>query len=208
MKLTLASFILLNWTISASATIPDSGHPITLSDFGPAAVLEDFENAGLSSSIPIPTPRTIGNATYTTDDHKLRYAQFGPDLGSSGFALGTNTTLGFIDITLQEPAYRVGLLVGLDWPWAATASFFDTQDLLLGEVFASGIDAGAFVGWQSDYRLIRRIRITDTADPAHIIAVDNLYTESVPEPSTIALAFRAVAVIATRRRRSFPYDCV
>ena len=58
-------------------------------------------------------------------------------------------------------------------------------------MFASGIDAGAFVGWQSDNRLIRRIRITDTADPAHIIAVDNLYTESVPEPSTIALAFGA-----------------
>jgi hypothetical protein len=211
MKGTLAFMVALIGAASASAApVPDGGHAITLSDFGPAAVIEDYENTGLSSSIPIPTPRTIRNATYTTDDHKLRYAQFGPDLGSTGFALGTNTTLGFLDITLHEPVYRAGLLIGLDLPWAATASFFDTQDLLLGEIFASGTNTGMFVGWQSESRLIRRIRITDTADPAHIIAVDNLYTELVPEPSTFVLAIGTVVVLAfhhRNRQRQLHWRC-
>jgi hypothetical protein len=201
MKAILAFVITLVAAVSVSAdSAPESGHPIGLSDFGPAAVLENYENTGLGSSIPLSTPRTIRNATYTTDDHKLRYNQFGPDLGSTGFALGTNTTLGFLDITLHQPTNRVGLLIGLDWPWSATASFFDTQDQLLGAVFASGADAGAFVGWQSDSRLIRRLRITDTADPAHIIAVDNLYTESIPEPSTLILTIIAITTLAIWRR--------
>jgi hypothetical protein len=173
-----------------SFAITVGGRPIGIDDFGPAVVIEDYENLGLGTSQR--TPRVIGNATYNSDDGFIRVAQFGPALGTSGYAIGLNSTIGWLDIELHQPVHRAGLVFGLDWPWAGSVQFFDTQDNLLGEVFQSvdnRVDRGRFAGWEVDTGgLIARLRVNDTADPGHIIAVDNLHTELIPEPATLTLA--------------------
>jgi hypothetical protein len=70
---------------------------ITLADFDSNAVVTDLNNLGLQQA-NYPAPFTVGIYTLTTDDGQVRYAPFGV---SNSFALGNNTDLGFIDITLS-----------------------------------------------------------------------------------------------------------
>lgn len=180
------------------AAPPEGGHPIGQFDFSPHVVIDTFEGYRLGERQW--TPLVLSTATFHTDDRVIRFAQFGPELGTGGFAIGNNTTLGYIDVHLHEPAYRAGLFYGLDWPWMATVSFFDTNNQLLGSIVGSGSGAGKFAGWQAPKeRRIARILVEDTADPGHIIVIDNLYTESIPEPRYLIPLFAALLVFVRSR---------
>ncbi len=200
----LVTTLCIMWLISGStlawgAVPSDAGHPIGQFDFSPNVVIDTFEGYGLGERQR--TPLVLSTATFHTDDQIIRFAQFGPELGTGGFAIGNNTTLGYIDVQLHEPAYRAGLFYGLDWPWMATVSFFDTSNQLLGSIVESGSGAGKFAGWQAPKgRRIARILVEDTADPGHIIAIDNLYTESIPEPGHL-FPFLVIALVIMRSRK-------
>ena len=103
-----------------NAFATQTGRPIGMDDFGPMVVVEDYENLGLGT--PQSTPRIIGDATYNSDDGKIRVAQFGPALGTIGYAIGTNSTIGWLDIDLHQPVKRAGIVFGMDWPWAGSIS--------------------------------------------------------------------------------------
>ncbi|MBA3485261.1 MAG: hypothetical protein H0T51_25985 [Pirellulales bacterium] len=201
----LAAALAICATSSRAHAVLPTGRTIGIADFGSAAVVENYENLGLGASLPHQTPIVIRNATYDTDDERLRIAEFGPALGTTGFALGANSTIGWLDIKLNQPVNRAGLVVGLDWPWAGSVQFFNLQDILLGEVPAfvdNRIDKGKFVGWEAGPGgLISRLRVNDTFDASHIIAVDDLRTEIIPEPSAFFLAAVCALVAANRRTR-------
>lgn len=182
-----------------------TGRSIGISDFGSAAIVENYEDLGLGNSIPHRTPIIIRNATYDTDDQFIRIDQFGSALGTTGVALATNSTIGWLDVKLHQPVNRAGLVFGLDWPWAGSVQFFSMQEVLLGEVHASvdnRIDKGKFVGWEAGPgSLISRLRVNDTFDASHIIAIDDLRTEIIPEPSAFFLASVGALVAASRPTR-------
>jgi hypothetical protein len=197
--------ILTTSSLRADAA-PPAGRSIGIADFGPAVIVENYEDLGLGESLPHRTPIVIRNATYDTDDQFIRIARFGPALGTTDVALGANSTIGWLDVKLRQPVNRAGLVFGLDWPWAGSVQFYSMQDVLLGEVHAAvdnHTDKGQFVGWEAaPGSLISRLRVNDTFDADHIIAIDDLRTEIVPEPSAFLLAAVGAFVAASRPTRN------
>src|SRR5262249_54069218 len=86
----------------ATVGIAGSGHDASAGFIGQSditnPILTDLDNLGIAPNPP--APLTVGIYTFTTDDGFLRYANFG--LNNSQ-ALGDNTDLGFINITLKKP---------------------------------------------------------------------------------------------------------
>jgi hypothetical protein len=101
-------FIAFAMSFASFANSP-GGRQIGMGDFGSGVVIEDYENLGLGT--PQQTPRVIGDATYRSDDGRIRIAQFGQDLGTSGFAIGTNSTIGWLDIELSPAGASGGTSV-------------------------------------------------------------------------------------------------
>jgi hypothetical protein len=169
--------------ISIGATGANAGF-ITQAAFGPSAVTTDLDNLGLQQA-NYPAPFTVGIYTFTTDDGQVRYATFGIN---NSFALGDNTDLGFIDITLSEGVVKFGFLAGLAGEAqvnSQTVSFFDTNNNLLG-TSASSRDGGfTFFGFENPGGLIGRALITDTKLNSTVVTVENLVVQQVPEPSTL-----------------------
>ena len=89
---------------------------ITLADFSPAAVVENFESFG--TGIDYVTPLVINGNTYNANGNLLSHSsKFGPVIGRSGVAIAKSAVTsigppGFIDITLSVPALRAGMYVG------------------------------------------------------------------------------------------------
>jgi hypothetical protein len=82
----------------ATANSAARADAIGIGDFGPTAVLTDLNNLGNVTGF---APLTVGIYTFTTDDGHLRYANFG---ANNSLALGNNTDLGFIDISIAAGA--------------------------------------------------------------------------------------------------------
>jgi len=182
----------------AGREVQGAGVAIGIGDFGPNKVIQDYEGFGPSGSRSV-----IGGDTYSTDSGNfVRIHNFDPPatpapiIGQSGFRVANFTDLGFIDIVLGTAVHRAGAFFAspgnVGGPgWTATAEFFDEVDALLGSVLTSGAAFTAtFVGWETDTGLlIKRIRFTDTTINSSILTLDNLTTEIVPEPLTLALSF-------------------
>lgn len=164
-----------------------SAGSISQADFSSAAMIEDFESFG--TGLDYVTPITVNGATYRANGDKLRHSsKFGPTINRSGVAIanGELPSPGWIEITLGIPAIRAGAYVGQQFPWAADVQFFDTNDLSLGSLHATGSGGdNQFVAWQSTDSLIRRIRFSGGSNVAEFLVVDDFITE-VPEPAVAA----------------------
>jgi hypothetical protein len=183
-------------------------------DFGSGKTVVTYDNLGLPFNNL--TPIVIDGDTYRTDDATLRYVNnFGTLMGLSGGGIGSNTELGFIDITLGTAANRVGGNVGVLSDWTSTVTFYDAANVLLGTVNVAGTgstNAGtnAFAGFQSLVDPIARVRITDTANNGFVILFKNLTTESVtaavPEPGSVAffvgMGLSGAGFLARRRKNA------
>jgi hypothetical protein len=174
---------------------PAQTRPIGEGDFGSNAVVQDYE--GLGPPFSSPGPVVLGGDTYTTDQI-VRYKDFDPPavpfpiVGQSGFRVANNTDLGFIDIVLGTAVDRAGAFVvgeaGFGGGWTVTVDFFDVSDVLLGSVLAAdAVNISAFVGWEAEIGLIKRIRFTDTALNNSTLLVDNLTTEIVGPASFVVI---------------------
>lgn len=180
---------------------------ITLADFSPAAVVQDFQVLG-NSSHQYAAPLLIGSDVFSADGDSLGSSgKFGPIIGRIGTAIGNDpsrsaSSIRFIDITLGTGALRAGVFVGSGNPWSVNAKFFDASNCLLGAVLLSGTGSNSgFAGWQSDASLIRQILVTDVANIGQGIIVDDLITE-VPEPASIRfLMLSAVTIVWMKRWR-------
>ena len=175
---------------------------ITLADFDSNAVVTDLNNLGLQQA-NYPAPFTVGIYTFTTDDGQVRYATFGVN---NSFALGNNTDLGFIDITLSEGVSKFGFLAGLAGEAqvnSQTVSFFDTNNNLLGTAASSNSGGFSFFGFENPGGLIGRALITDTKLNSSVITVENLVVQPVPLPaaSRFSLPASVWAWLARRKKR-------
>jgi hypothetical protein len=194
--------LLLSFALPAIAR----GAQIGVNDFTAAAIIQNFE--GLTNGNHI-SPFLIGSDTYDSDNHNVRSSsKFGPVIGRSGVAIsndseGSSASTGYLDIVLATPALRAGMYVGFETPWAASASFYDTGNNLLGTIgLGSGAGSNNFAGWQTIGGLIERIRVVDqtTNNPFSII-IDDLIQE-VPEPATAILAAIGLMPFFRRHRQS------
>jgi hypothetical protein len=168
------------------------------SDFSPAAVVQTYDGLNLIGSPA--TPLVIGADTYASNNGLARYLG-GEALGTTGGAFGTQSELGWVDITLATPALRAGMDVGLNFPWTIDVSFFDASNSLLAALRLSGeANQPQFAGWQSDNALIRRVRVADPKTDNLIVAFDD-FIQEVPEPNALGLVVMAGALPAARRQR-------
>ncbi len=174
------------------------------SDFSPAAVVQTYDGLDLIGSPA--TPLVIGADTYNTNNGLARYLG-GDALGTTGGAFGTQSELGWVDITLAAPALRSGMYVGLNFPWTIDVSFFDTSNSLLATLRLTGqANQPQFAGWQSENALIRRVRVADPITDNLIVAFDD-FIQEVPEPGSATLALAAAIAVITQgryRRRHRP----
>jgi len=175
--------------------------------FTAAADVQDFDVLG-SSTISHVAPILIGIDSFDSDDHLLRSSgKFGPLIGRSGIALSndpgsSDSSVGFIDIDLGNPAFRAGLYVGFEFPWSANVEFYNTASNLLGTIALSGNGKdNSFAGWQTDDEPIQRVRVIDTVNDGSAIIIDDLIQE-VPEPlSTLQFLIGVLPLIGFWRRR-------
>jgi hypothetical protein len=155
---------------------------ITASAFDNTAEVTHLDNLGLPSQVV--APLVLGIYTFQTDDGELRYVNFGVD---NSQALGNNTDLGFINITLAAGANvtKFGFLVGLAGEAQhsrETVSFFDTNDVLLGSVDVQSVGGFQFVGFENTAGFIGRALVTDMDLNATVVTVENLIVQGVPGP--------------------------
>jgi len=174
--------------------------PITQSVFTNTAVISDLNNLAIPNPGNVAAPLTVGIFTFTTDDGQLRYANFG---SNNSPALGNNTDLGFINISLATGVTRFGFDVGLAGPAQSnseTVSFFDTSDILLGTIAISSAGGFTFVGFDAGSGLIGRALITDTDANSSVVTIDNLEVQNIPEPPTVILLLSGLAALAGTMR--------
>jgi hypothetical protein len=189
--------------IALSGQVASAGQ-IAPGDFGPNAVVQNFNGLGLFVENNS-TPLVIGNDTYNVFSTLLTYNPiFGPAIGRTGEAIGTSVDTEYIDIVLGTPVHRVGGYIGTTQDWTAFVEFFDQADASLGSItIANGLaSVGQFVGWEADAGLIQRIRINDTLLNGRIIILDDLTTEIVPEPSSLVLLLLGLVGLAGFCRRN------
>ncbi len=187
-----------------------SAGQIGIDDFTAAAVVQDFEGLGIGSNRH-PSVLVVGADTFEThdDDHLRSSSKFGPIIGRSRVALtnspgSSNAPVGFIDIVLGNPAFRAGLYVGSEFPWAFDVEFLGAQDELLSSLAFSGNGRdNDFAAWQADAGLVSRIRVNDRFnDDSHPIIIDD-FIQEVPEPgSLLLLSLGAIGGLGFRQRRS------
>ncbi len=190
------------------------GGVIGLDDFGPDAVTEGYE--GTLSATTLHTPVVIGGDTYLSRGGECFVTKYGWTIGTTGNVLSTVIELGYFDITLSEPMFRVGLVAG---KWGNRGGheveFFDENSSLLGTVVTGGGGGGYFTGWEADDDLIARVRVTDTTEDGATLFMDDFVREAgeplprppdpvpVPEPTSLAMwaGLGVMGLVAARRRR-------
>ena len=179
---------------------------IGIGAFGPTAVLTDLNNIGNCCGAAFATPLTVGIYTFTTDDGLLRYDAIGFNNTPS---LSNNTDVGFINIAIAPGAnvIKFGFLVGHASEaqhHSETVSFFDTSNVLLGNVGVSSTGGLQFVGWENIAGFIGRVLVTDTDLNSSVVTVDNLVVEQTPLPAALPLfvtGLGALGLLGWRRKR-------
>jgi hypothetical protein len=179
---------------------------ITQADFT-NPIIYDLSNLGPLGNYA--TPFIVGPFSFTSDDGQIRYASLGYSNipGQNDHAIGDNTDLGFLDISLSPGMHKFGFLVGLgsDEPTSETITFLGTGGVL-GSTSVSRSGGFQFVGFDDGTGLIAGVLINDTLANASVFAVDNLEIEAVPLPNSLSLFAPGLALIGWMawRRRSAP----
>jgi hypothetical protein len=197
----IASPLILLLAICAGSTA-EAGQ-ITLADFSPTAIVQDFEGMGTGSAFS--TPLLFAGNTYDANGGLLDHSsKLGPVIGRSGVAISSRTAAtggppAFIDIAFSDAALRAGIYVGEQFAWAADVHFFDVTNALVGTIHLTGNGEDShFAAWQADGGWIKRIQVINTANENRIV-VDDLIQE-VAEPASGVLVFSAIVGL-------LPYRC-
>lgn len=172
---------------------------ISIAEFTPAAVVQDFEglpNGSVGPSLLLDGDEFIANDYLIEISSKL-----GPAIGRTGVAIGNRSVSvpseqGFIDIEFGNPALRAGLYVGVQAPWSAVVDFYDTGNDFVGSIPLSGVGRdSSFAGWEADSGLIGRIRVTDVINDGHSLTIDDFVTE-IPEPTALWVLFGFGSIVS------------
>jgi hypothetical protein len=184
------------------------GVQVAPADFSPDAFVQTFDDAGPENTVP--SPMVLGDMTVTTSSGFIRVLDYLPGetapsercFGGSGTCVATGIEdLESISIEFETPVTQAGLWVGLTMDsFAASVSFFDDANTLLGAIGLSGAGGMQFAGWRADAGTIARITVQDTSLNNRVTVIDQAIYEPIPEPSTFALFATVCAAIGYRRR--------
>lgn len=183
---------------------PAEAGPIGPGGFGGTEVVDTFQDFPGFAQFPGPLIRS--GVSYNSEDGMMRrFVSLPASLCFGGGAISNDSGLigGFVEATLDVPAFRVGgwtSRASNPGPTSTLVEFYNADDVLLGVVdTGTYVDTPLFAGWE-DPAGIKRIRFVATVQPG-LILLDNFTTE-VPEPTTLGMLACGLACVLGRRAES------